>query len=77
MQKRTSPLKFAHLAEKSEKGSVPNISTKPPTPASATRTPATTWKALRFPAFSHCENSLVYPLRKADINGEKQHVFSR
>ena len=28
MQKRTSPVKFAHLAEKSDKGSVPNLSTK-------------------------------------------------
>ena len=28
IQKRTSPIKFAHLAEKSEKGSVPNLSTK-------------------------------------------------
>ena len=30
MQKRTSPLNFAHLAEKSEKGSISNLSTKPP-----------------------------------------------
>ena len=29
IQKRTSPVKFAHLAEKSEKGSIPNLSTKP------------------------------------------------
>ena len=28
MQKRTSPLKFAHLAEKSGKGSISNLSTK-------------------------------------------------
>ena len=28
IQKRTSPLKFAHLAEKSEKGSTSNLSTK-------------------------------------------------
>ena len=28
IQKRTSPIKFAHLAEKSEKGSIPNLSTK-------------------------------------------------
>ena len=28
MQKRTSPVKFAHLAEKSEKGSIWNLSTK-------------------------------------------------
>ncbi len=28
IQKRTSPMKFAHLAEKSEKGSMSNLSTK-------------------------------------------------
>ena len=28
IQKRTSPIKFAHLAEKSEKGSTSNLSTK-------------------------------------------------
>ena len=28
IQPRTSPIKFAHLAEKSEKGSVSNLSTK-------------------------------------------------
>ena len=28
IHKRTSPLKFAHLAEKSEKGSISNLSTK-------------------------------------------------
>ena len=28
IQKRTSPLKFAHLVEKSEKGSISNLSTK-------------------------------------------------
>ena len=28
IQKRTSPLKFAHLAEKSGNGSIPNLSTK-------------------------------------------------
>ena len=28
MQKRTSPIKFAHLAEKSENGSTSNLSTK-------------------------------------------------
>ena len=29
IQKRTSPLKFAHFAEKSEKSSTSNLSTKP------------------------------------------------
>ena len=28
IQKRTSPIQFAHLAEKSEKGSISNLSTK-------------------------------------------------
>ena len=28
IQKRTSPIKFAHFAEKSEKGSISNLSTK-------------------------------------------------
>ena len=31
IQKRTSPLKFAHLAEKLERGSISNLSTKPGT----------------------------------------------
>ena len=31
IQKRTSPVKFAHLAKKSGKGSISNLSTKPPT----------------------------------------------
>ena len=30
IQKRTSPVKFAHLAEKSGKGSISNLSTKAP-----------------------------------------------
>ena len=33
IQKRTSPFKFAHLAEKSEKGSISNLSTKARAPA--------------------------------------------
>ena len=32
MQKRTSSIKFAHLAEKSGKGSISNLSTKVPEP---------------------------------------------
>ena len=35
IQKRTSPIKFAHLAEKSENGSISNISTKAPKRAPA------------------------------------------
>ena len=34
IQKRTSPIKFAHLAEKSDNGSVSNLSTKAFTPSS-------------------------------------------
>ena len=34
IQKRTSPIKFAHLAEKSENGSISNLSTKAPAPPS-------------------------------------------
>ena len=40
LQERTSPIKFAHLAEKLEKGSTPNLSTKgaaAPTQGSASR----------------------------------------
>ena len=33
IQPRTSPIKFGHLAEKSEKGSISNLSTKEGTPA--------------------------------------------
>ena len=36
IQKRTSPVKFAHLAEKSEKGSISNLSTKAAGPADRT-----------------------------------------
>ena len=35
IQKRTSPIKFDHLAEKSEKGSISNLSTKVVTPRGA------------------------------------------
>ena len=37
IQKRTSPVKFAHLAEKSGKGSISNLSTKARTPPRASR----------------------------------------
>ena len=40
IQKRTSPVKFAHLAEKSGKGSISNLSTKRSTPQRAARLPA-------------------------------------
>ena len=35
IQKRTSPVKFAHLAEKSGNGSISNLSTKPAAPRPA------------------------------------------
>ena len=37
IQKRTSPIKFAHLAEKSEKGSISNLSIKGRAAAAAGR----------------------------------------
>ena len=49
IQKRTSPIKFAHLAEKSEKGSMSNLSTQAGTAAAArppaARTAPPRWKA--------------------------------
>ena len=47
IQKRTSPVKFAHLAEKSGKGSIPNLSTKA---RGAARAPP---RARRGPAALH------------------------
>ena len=43
IQKRTSPIKFAHLAEESDNGSVSNLSTKPSAAAAfdPTQTPRT------------------------------------
>ena len=40
IQKRTSPIKFEHLAEKSEKGSISNLSTKVPTDMTTVFPPA-------------------------------------
>jgi len=37
IQKKTSPVKFAHLAEKSGKGSISNLSTKATTAAGSLR----------------------------------------
>ena len=45
IQKRTSPIKFAHLAENSEKGSISNLSTKAGT-ASRRARPAAAPRAL-------------------------------
>ena len=42
IQQRTSPVKFAHLAEKSEKGSISNLSTKSATASAATPASAAT-----------------------------------
>ena len=39
IQKRTSPVKFAHLAEKSGKGSISNLSTKEGTALAGTPLP--------------------------------------
>ena len=50
IQKRTSPIKFDHLAEKSDKGSMSNLSTKPATspaaPSRRTWTSSATSRAL-------------------------------
>ena len=44
IQKRTSPTKFAHLAEKSENGLISNLSTKAPTQSNpATRSLLDVW----------------------------------
>ena len=44
IQKRTSTVKFVHLAEKSEKGSMSNLSTKAPGPGGvAVLRPAELW----------------------------------
>ena len=40
IQKRTSPIKFAHLAEKSEKGSISNLSTKARTATAGPKSPS-------------------------------------
>ena len=40
IQPRTSPIKFAHLDEKSEKGSISNLSTKVPTDMTTVFPPA-------------------------------------
>ena len=41
IRKRTSPIKFVHMAEKSEKGSISNLSTK--VPISELENRATPW----------------------------------
>ena len=52
IQKRTSPVKFAHLAEKSGKGSISNLSTKLlPTGARLPRGP---WAAFAFRRIHSC-----------------------
>ena len=47
IQKRTSPVKFAHLAEKSEKGSISNLSTKLHAARSPSRPPGSAGAAPR------------------------------
>ena len=46
IQKRTSPVKFPHLAEKSGNGSISNLSTKAPTSATAATATATATMAV-------------------------------
>ena len=46
IQKRTNPIKFAHLAEKTETGSISNLSTKAPTSATAATATATATMAV-------------------------------
>ena len=46
IQKRTSPIKFAHLAEKSKKGSISNLSTQARTPP-RTAAPSASWARTR------------------------------
>ena len=50
IQKRTSPVKFAHLAEKSEIGSISNLSTKAPASASSSPGSAPESRDPRTPA---------------------------
>ena len=55
IQKRTSPIKFSNLAEKSENyGSISNLSTKPPAPRAPRFTKLTPWRVMacgtRLPA---------------------------
>ena len=47
IHKRTSPVKFAHLAEKSEKGSISNFSTKVSTREGAARRIQKNWRSYK------------------------------
>ena len=53
IQKRTSPIKFAHLAEKSENGSISNLSTQAATATAATTAIAATAAAVGATATVH------------------------
>ena len=60
IQKRTSPVKFAHLAEKSWKGSISNLSTKAPAPlllAAQRRAPAGPLRVATVAEVRHGERS--------------------
>ena len=48
IQKRTSPVKFAHLAEKSGEGSISNLSTKVDAASPTTRRPRVPTRVERF-----------------------------
>ena len=63
IQRRTSPMKLAHLAEKSDKGSISNLSTKGPTG------PRRAAHGGRHPNARSCEESrYLFP---GDREGEK------
>ena len=61
IQKRTGPIKFAHLAEKSANGSISNLSTKPTTvqvmQCAVER--ARPWHQFRIPKFVQCGDPIL------------------
>ena len=71
IQKRTSPLKFAHFAEKSEKGSISNLSTKAERAAEESRRAA---QILKLPCHS-CGKLFGLPGNAA--TGECPHCLVR
>ena len=61
VQKRTSPIKFAHLAEKSANGSISNLSTKARSDARASR--------LTLPCGAHPDESVPVSTTATFLNG--------
>ena len=59
VQKRTSPVRFAHLAEKSGKGSISNLSTKRVTAAASARTTSPDHPAELVPGSGPGEGTLT------------------